>query len=161
MEQHFDGSVLRERREALGLTPDEVFARVHIPIQYILGLEASDLQNLPPACYTLGFLRSYAGFLRLDPAPLTTAYRAATELPQERVSFSRPSSLYGRFLAGRMSEVVTWAAVCAIVALGWATYTVVVQPQAEPTNNRVEAGTELSAPPTPTELNENGFLLGD
>jgi hypothetical protein len=49
---------------------------------------------------------------------------------------------------------MAWAAVCAVIALGWFTYTVVVQPNARPMETRAHAATadDIRVPETPKPL---------
>lgn len=48
----------------------EVSQKTRVPVCYLNSLERGDTGALPPACYTTGFLKSYAHFLGLDPVPL-------------------------------------------------------------------------------------------
>lgn len=145
--ERFNGDVLRDRREAMGLTLQEVFLKVRVPRQYIEDLEASNLRDLPAACYTTGFLRTYARFLGLDPEPLVSAYRESAE-PGHRAMLQRTGHLYQFATNRRFGNVVAWAAVCGVVALCWLAYMMVVQPQ-EP----IEAApNEIVAPAPPASF---------
>ncbi|MCS7172673.1 MAG: DUF4115 domain-containing protein [Armatimonadetes bacterium] len=64
------GELLRRRREALGLSLDQVHAELRIPVRYLLALEEDRFDLFPAPHYARGFLRSYATFLGLDPEPL-------------------------------------------------------------------------------------------
>jgi cytoskeletal protein RodZ len=60
------GSILRQTREARGLTISEVSHDTFIRTQYLEALEAGDLSRLPEPVYILGFLRRYANYLGLE-----------------------------------------------------------------------------------------------
>lgn len=73
------GRILRERREALGLSLQDVQAATKIRLRYLQALEAGETGVLPGAVYARGFVRSYANFLGLDGQELAEAYRRAVE----------------------------------------------------------------------------------
>ena len=141
----FPGGELRARREELGITVYEAFRRTHVPANYIEALERADVQALPATCYAVGFLKSYCEFLGLEVDRYVDSFLACV----------RPSVV--RFLARKghpprppawLNDLMTWSVVTAILLLGWMTYTVVFQPQAQNPDKRVDAGTvELQPPP--------------
>lgn len=145
----FPGEELRERREELGFSIDEVYRTLRIPPRCLEAFERGRLDALPPSCYAEGFLRTYCDYLQLDsdsfvdclreclrPAP-TFLGMTSWEKPEERPKW--------------LSDLLTWAAVCAMLALGWITYTVVVHTTADETQSRVQAEvtTELGLPELP------------
>jgi len=144
----FPGGELRARREEMGLNVYEVFRRTRVPAHYIDALERGDLRALPVSCYSVAFLKTYSEFLGLDADRYVDTFRAC----------SRPSAM--RFLRRKadpelrvpawMHELMTWAAVLAILALGWITYNVVFHPQADVASRRVDAETvQTASPPGP------------
>lgn len=64
------GHVLREARETKGLTLAEVEAQTRINRRFLEALEKGEYHLLPTPVHGRGFLRNYARFLHLDPAPL-------------------------------------------------------------------------------------------
>jgi cytoskeletal protein RodZ len=149
-EGSFPGHALREQREALGYSLADIYARVHIPPRYATGLETGDFSVFPAPTYALGFINSYCQFLELDPEPFLAACRAAIRSPQaghypvrrRRVANPNPD---GRPLW--VSDLITWGAICAVLALCWITYAVVTQPFAEDGSGRVDAGSvSIEAP---------------
>jgi len=70
------GDALRSAREARGQSIQDASAATHIRSSYLEALEEERFSTLGGHVYAKGFLRSYAGFLGLDPAPLVEAYRA-------------------------------------------------------------------------------------
>ncbi len=60
------GTLLRQRREALGLSLEEVERRTYIRQKFLAGIEADDHSQIPSVAQARGFMRSYAAFLGLD-----------------------------------------------------------------------------------------------
>ena len=71
------GQSLRQAREEAGLKVSDLAATTRIGARYIEALEAEDWSLVPGAVIGRGFVRVLARELRLDPAPLVEAYRAA------------------------------------------------------------------------------------
>lgn len=80
------GQVLRQAREARGYSIADVAQTLKFGGRQIEALEADDYAALPGAPFIRGFVRSYARFLKLDPAPLvaTLGVQAPVELPDVR-----------------------------------------------------------------------------
>ncbi len=68
------GHILRESREAKGLTIKDVQQEIRINPVYIDALEQGAYDTLPTPVHVRGFLRNYARFLGLDPEPLLERY---------------------------------------------------------------------------------------
>jgi len=66
------GQQLRQAREARSLTLDQVAHATRIRVHYLKALEAGEFKSLPSMAQARGFLRTYAGYLRLDVEPLLT-----------------------------------------------------------------------------------------
>ena len=147
----YNGEPLRERRLSMGLTPSAVYRQIHIPAAYLDALERGDFSLLPSPCYAAGFLKTYCRFLEMDPQPFLDAFRETINPPIHGV-FRRPRIQLHALLSSTWgSELLTWATVCAILALGWFAYNAVFDPQADVADKLVEAGTidEMVVPPTP------------
>ena len=148
------GEELRQRREELGFSRDDVHANARIPLASLAALEDGEVSRLPAACYVVGFLKSYCALLELEPSRFVEAYKAALEEPVQQRGVlgltQRPQS-GGEPPSGWMTEAVVWAAICGILVLGWIAYASVVRPTDDPGQGRVEAETlrELVVPPTP------------
>ncbi|NIA14047.1 MAG: helix-turn-helix domain-containing protein [Nitrospiraceae bacterium] len=147
----FPGEQLRQRREELGLSVYEAFRNSRVPAQHIEALENGQIEALPGECYAIGFLKSYCDFLQIDPAPFVDSYHEYSRPPVTRF-LRRQRSTPDTGMPLWMRDVATWAAITAIVALGWLTYTVIFKPQSNTPETRVEAGTvEMVVPPVPGE----------
>jgi cytoskeletal protein RodZ len=69
------GEALRSAREGQGRSIKDAAAATHIRASYLEALEAERFEDLGGHVYAKGFLRSYAGWLGIDPAPLVAEYR--------------------------------------------------------------------------------------
>jgi cytoskeleton protein RodZ len=70
------GEALRSAREARGATVADAALATRIRASHLEALEREAFGALGGAVYVKGFLRSYAGWLGLDPEPLVAAFRA-------------------------------------------------------------------------------------
>jgi len=148
----FPGYRLREQREAVGLSLPDAYHETRVPMEYLAHLEAGRLDDLPATTYTAGFLNTYCQVLDLPAEPFIDALRACRASAPEPAFFSRSglSSPSNRPLW--VSDALTWGAICAILLLGWISYSVVVAPFAEPADGRVDAGTVPIEPPVRFEM---------
>jgi cytoskeleton protein RodZ len=60
------GQSLRQRRESLSLTLDEIERHTHVRKHYLLALEEGEFERLPSSVQTRGMLNNYARFLDMD-----------------------------------------------------------------------------------------------
>ena len=95
------GTILREARERLGLSVNDVANRIKFAPKQIEWLEADDYVRLPEAAFVRGFVRSYARLLDLDPTDLLAGLPASyvkTSAVQEvkSVEVPMPSVLSAR-----------------------------------------------------------------
>ena len=68
------GRLLRETREKLGLTHQEVERATRIRTRYLEAMERGDLSSLPSSVQARGFLRNYSDYLGLDPDDVLLMY---------------------------------------------------------------------------------------
>lgn len=76
------GHVLRDRRMALDLTPQDVFEAIHLRVDYIRAIETLNADALPSIGYVLGYVRSYAKFLGLNADESVARYKAEIAAPE-------------------------------------------------------------------------------
>ena len=74
------GTFLKEKREASGLTLDQIQQTTKIQKRYILAIEEGDYKNLPGSFYARAFIKTYAESLGLDVDELYDTY--AKDLPK-------------------------------------------------------------------------------
>ena len=69
------GEELRDSRLALGLSVEEMATRLRIRRPYLEALEEGRIKDLPGAAYAVGFVRTYAVALGLDPDEMVRRFR--------------------------------------------------------------------------------------
>ncbi|MEO6114130.1 MAG: helix-turn-helix domain-containing protein [Sphingomicrobium sp.] len=69
------GQQLRDAREALGLSIEEVAATTRIPTRHLASLEIGDWDQLPASTYSIGFAKNYATAVGLDKAEIAAQLR--------------------------------------------------------------------------------------
>jgi cytoskeleton protein RodZ len=72
------GEELREARLTLGASVEDMAEHLRINRRYIHALEEGRVKDLPGAAYAVGFVRSYAGALGLDPDEAVRRFRDVT-----------------------------------------------------------------------------------
>ena len=75
------GQQLRKAREARSLSLEQAAQATRIRVHYLKALEEGNIEALPSNAQVRGFLRAYAGYLKLDPQPLLDALDG-TPLPE-------------------------------------------------------------------------------
>jgi cytoskeleton protein RodZ len=104
------GEALRSAREAQGKSLDDAAVATRIRPSYLEALEEEQFGELGGSVYAKGFLRSYAGYLGIDPAPLLEAYRAQ-ETPEAPLFEHAPRAI-GGLKPGRLGR--SWLAVAIV-----------------------------------------------
>jgi cytoskeleton protein RodZ len=94
------GTILREARERLGLSVNDVANRIKFAPKQIEWLEADDYVRLPEAAFVRGFVRSYARLVELDPVVLLDglppSHVKAAAVEVKSVDVPMPSALSAR-----------------------------------------------------------------
>jgi len=143
-ESTFPGAELRARREELGFSVDDVYRKIRVPIHVIQSFETGNVHELPAACYTVGFLKTYCHFLQIGPNRFVDTYQ---ECIRPATRFLRRSAPPAKPMPRPkwVVELTAWAVVCLFIAFGWFAYAIVVRPNANPGDQRALAGTEDAA----------------
>ena len=142
----FPGDELRKRRQKLKLSIDDVYRKLHIPADFVESIEAGDISALPPMCYAAGFITTYCVLLELEPEKYVDLLRDCVR-PAPRF-LGIPHSDENRKSPSWLNDIVAWSAICALLVLGWFTYSVTFQPKADRSDRQVEAGS-IEEMPTP------------
>ncbi|NCP15140.1 MAG: helix-turn-helix domain-containing protein [Sphingomonadales bacterium] len=115
------GATLRAAREELRFDLAHVAAETRIPVRHLEAIEQGDFESLPSRAYAIGFSRTFAKVVGLDPAEITDAVRA--ELADGSMRRSAPSSAMEPGDPARLpSAGLTWAAAAAVLVLGVGSY---------------------------------------
>jgi len=70
----FNGAVLKDIRQKLGLSLDDMAMDIRVQYQHLVNIEADNFGELPVAVYTRGYVMNYAKFLSLDPEVVVKSY---------------------------------------------------------------------------------------
>lgn len=73
------GMVMREARERLGMSVNDVAERIKFAPRQVEALESNDFAHLPQTTFLRGFVRSYARILQLDEDALLASLPAAEQ----------------------------------------------------------------------------------
>jgi len=147
---------IREAREARRLTIAQAARDLSIPETTLLAFETGDVSQLPPQCFATGFLRSYCRYLGLHAEPHLQALHQLFEASdvREKNRASRFLKQIGkRFPTVQMPlppEIVSWGVITTLVLSGWIGYSLLVRPDAEPSETQASAAAiELRLPDAP------------
>ena len=110
------GEALRAAREAQGKSLDDAAVATRIKSSYLEALEQERFGELGGSVYAKGFLRSYAGYLGIDPAPLLEAYRAQ-ERPEPPLFEHAPKAIGGLKTGRRSPNWLGVAIACVSIIL--------------------------------------------
>jgi transcriptional regulator with XRE-family HTH domain len=84
------GQILRETREEKNLSVKDVSKDTNIAMKFILALESEDYSLFPAETFTIGFLKTYSDYLKLDTSHMLNLYRGEQEeesqLPLEELT---------------------------------------------------------------------------
>jgi len=94
----FAGAELRTARERLGIDLPHAAETLRIRQAYLLALEDGRLDALPAATYALGFLRTYATSLGLDPDEMVRRFRTEAADVGQKTELAFPAPVPERAL---------------------------------------------------------------
>ena len=86
------GTILKNRRESLGLTQQQVSSRLKLRVSLIQQIEDNQFDSDQVATFMRGYVRSYAKYVNLDEKVVLEALDHAGDVQhqeQEMMSFSR------------------------------------------------------------------------
>jgi len=89
IEQPSIGQVLRDAREAQGMSLEDAAARLRLMQRQIVAIEADEFESLGQPVFARGFVRNYSRMLGLDPEALLARMEGAPAEPAA-VSYAEP-----------------------------------------------------------------------
>jgi cytoskeleton protein RodZ len=84
------GADLRAARERVGWTLEQLAAALRIRAQYLEALEAGRIDVLPGNAYALGYLRTYARTLGLDPNEIARRFKTEAAVVNDKTELTFP-----------------------------------------------------------------------
>ena len=114
------GRLLREAREALNLSQDEVARRLHLDLKMVKALESDDYKKLPPLIFVTGYLRNYARLTNLPADELIASYSHAAGAQPPPIKVLMPSNQGAEHRSDRPVQLTTYvmALIVLIMVLG-------------------------------------------
>lgn len=142
------GAELCAAREHLGWSLPDIAAHLRIRLAFLAAIEQGRLDQLPGTAYAMGFVRTYAKSLGLDPDAVAQRFRAEAAAVGRRTELAFPAPVPERGVPA--GAVVLLGAVLAIGAYaGWYQATG-EQPGDEPVRPVPERLAALAPPPSPS-----------
>lgn len=142
------GGDLRLARERLGWTLPSVAAQLRIRLPFLEAIEEGRLGDLPGNAYAVGFLRTYAGAVGLDPDEIARRFRAEAADVNRKTELSFPAPVPERGVpAGAV--VLVGLVLVAVAYVGWYRLSGSNAPQVEVVQAIPDRLAPL-APPTPS-----------
>ena len=86
------GRTIQERREALGLSAEQLAGTLHLGVEQLRSLELGDLQGLPEPVFIKAMVRRIAGHLRLDADALANQL-GSISTPTRKPIITAPASI--------------------------------------------------------------------
>lgn len=136
MDELLLGNLLKDKRTSLGLSIEQAAGETHIPPDYLEALEKEQFDRIPGEGYIKGFLRTYSGYLELDPDPVIDAYdtrygngmKHRAPLPGSHAHAAKDSMARLRWRLvpttanERRTNLIIWLAICATLLAIWILY---------------------------------------
>jgi cytoskeleton protein RodZ len=104
------GSLLRQKRESLGLTLEKVEGSTRIRVKHLAAIESDDLSSIPSVPQARGFIRNYAAFLGVTPEEMAAATRSTRPRPAAPLSPAAPAADSSETRPRRTAPVVSRSA---------------------------------------------------
>ena len=116
------GVMLRQTREAQGLTREALAARTRLELRVIDALEREDYSSLAASAFVKGYIRSIAKELHIDPAPVLAQYAQYVQLEEPALAdftTRSPVQITSSSTLMRGVSIALLALVVALVAVWW------------------------------------------
>ena len=91
------GDILRKTREEYGYTLDDMAEILKLKLSHLEAIEDNRIKDLPVGPYSVGFIKSYANFFKLDANDLVEKFKKEAKglNKTKALSFPEPDSGYG------------------------------------------------------------------
>lgn len=118
--KHTVGKTLRRAREGMKLTLEDVSSSINVRVAQLQSIEDDRIDQLPGMTYAVGFVRTYAQFVKLDAKELVDTFKAehaGEEAAKTSLKFTDPISedklpgpmLIGAAAFGIVVLVIVWS----------------------------------------------------
>lgn len=116
------GSYLRDSRESLGVSREDVAYVLNIRDKFLAAIEEGRFKDLPGSIYTKGYIVSYAGYLGLDKEAVGRAYEKLAGKRKEKFFLLEPTRR-----ENRPDKQILFLSLLliAVIYTGWNTFMVI------------------------------------
>lgn len=111
------GRLLREAREALNLSQDEIARRLHLDLKMVKALESDDYKKLPPPIFVTGYLRNYARLTNLRADELIASYNRAVGTQPPPIKVMGPNKQGAEHSSDRPVQLTTYVMALAVLVV--------------------------------------------
>jgi cytoskeleton protein RodZ len=147
------GQRLRQGREAVNLSVEEVAARLHLDARTIVCLEADQYDDLPAPTFVRGYLRSYARLLNITAQPIVDGFdRRGLEPPALVADISANEEATSADTSMRVATSAIIVVLLAGVILWWQSEIGTEWLSGSPGNGSAEGGAPVTLEPTQPKL---------
>ena len=121
------GTILKSSRLKSKMTLEEISGELCIRKIYLTAIEEGDYETLPPIPYGIGYVRTYARYLGLNPERAVQLYKAAAineepkEVEEETVSEPEVNK-------GSPRHIIIGGIILAVIYGGWSLYSADMEP---------------------------------
>lgn len=112
------GEILHQKRCSIGKTIDEISSQLRIQSKFLEALEKNDYGALPGQAFTIGFLKSYALYLNLNPDELIERLKQDFDPEEKNLVF--PQILPAQMFPSRKIVYISIVALL-LISVGFST----------------------------------------
>jgi len=150
------GILLKDAREAAGLSRQEVAAKLHLDLKVVTALEADEFSALPAETFVRGYLRSYTQLLGVPTGPVIEALENAHLSPPTLIAdISEAPQASSDDIPVRLVSYIVIAALTVMVVLWWHNQNFDYQELLQPGSETPAPESESSSQTPPEETAQN------
>ena len=141
------GGILSTAREAAGISLIDSARDTRVPVRHLKAIDVDDHTNLPALPYAIGFVKSYARAVGLDPEALAAQFRAETSKTAHVPSIPSLEPLDERRVPARSVVLASLAVIVLIIVVlsAWGAGAFDAAPPADPIAGSDSAGIQAEA----------------
>ena len=115
------GTILKSSRLKSKMTLEEISGELCIRKIYLTAIEEGDYETLPPVPYGIGYVRTYARYLGLNPERAVQLYKAAS-VNEEPKEIAEDIATAPEINKGSPRHIIIGAIILAVIYGGWSLY---------------------------------------
>lgn len=141
------GQLLKDKRESLKISLEEVAVSTKISVKILQALEEGDLNKLPAKPFVRGFIQSYSKFLGLDVKEILEKFQQAvgTTNPKAEIVLPETENLEKQ-LPGSGRSIITGIAIVVVIIAIIVIQRIIAQREEEMRTGEIQAITGNDAP---------------